>query len=153
MGAERFFLTIQRYPRDYIDSQIAAKLEATTMHWDASEPSITTDHYYHLAANEKPTAIDSYTGPYQLLTSNADPYVVATIQRLFTKITIAPTLTTSFPVTAPTSITTQGIKFSFDIDSNGKTANVKVIDGASRSNRTEQQNIGDLFRPHFDKKG
>ena len=80
------------------------------------------------------------------------------MQRLFTTITIAPALTTSFPGAAPTSITTQGIKFGFNINSNGKTANVGVVDGASRSNRTKQQNIISIistasFRPRFDKNG
>ena len=80
------------------------------------------------------------------------------MQRLFTTITIAPELTISFPGAAPTSITTQGIQFGFNINSNGKTANVEVVDGASRSNRAGQQNIisiisAALFRPHFDKNG
>ena len=164
--------------RDYIDSQVAAKLKATTVHWDAIAASlqriaaICKQNQYlldeaealthlgdlHLAREEESSAIDSYNSAYQALAGNADPEAAVWMQRLFTTATIVPSLSTSFPGAPPAAIPTHAMTFGFNIMSNGKAEDVEVLSGGSRSNRAEQQSTIDIissakFRPHFDENG
>ena len=177
-GATLFCDDVEVPSRDYIDSQVDAKLEATAVHWDAIAASlqrvaaICKQNQYlldeaeamahlgdlHLARDEQPTAIDSYNSAYQLLAGNADPEAAVWMQRLFTTTTIVPSLSTSFPGAAPAAIPTHGMTFGFDITSDGKAEDVEVLSGGSRSNRAEQQSTIDIissakFRPHFDENG
>ncbi|HAY46768.1 MAG TPA: hypothetical protein DCY55_10880 [Gammaproteobacteria bacterium] len=164
--------------RDYIDSQVEAKRLATGMHWDVVAVSLrrivaiskenqylleeaeATTHLgdYHLARGEQPSAIDAYNTAYQLLVDNADPDATVWMQRLFTAITIVPSLSTSFAGAVPTPITTHGMTFGFNLNSSGKAEDIEVLSGGSRKNRKEQQSViniisGALFRPHFDDNG
>ncbi len=164
--------------RDYIQSQLDAKSDATAVYWDAVASSLQRivaickqNQYlldeaealahlgdYHLYREEQSEAIASYSSAYQLLKSNADPDAAAWMQRLFAAPTVVPSLSTSFPGAAPTPITTHGMTFSFNINSDGTAEDVEVISGDSRSNRDEQQSTtriisGAMFRPQFDDNG
>ncbi|MBT5560018.1 MAG: hypothetical protein HOJ88_09000 [Proteobacteria bacterium] len=164
--------------RDYIGSQAEAKRAATEVHWDAIGVSLQRivviskeNQYlldeaeavahlgdYHLARGEQSSAIDSYNAAYQLLANNSDPDAAVWMQRLFTAITIVPSLSTSFAGAVPIPITTHGMTFGFDLTSAGRAEDIEVLSGGSRKNRKEQQSViniisGALFRPHFDDNG
>lgn len=164
--------------RDYLESQAFAKTLDTTTHWEAIGSALNqvaeicrVNQYlldeaeakahmgdYHLYGGEGAVALELYNEAYQLLAKNTDPDAEVWAQRLFATITVVPSLSTSFPGAAPTSITTHGMTFGFSINSDGKTENVEVRNGASRSNREAQQSTigiisGATFRPHFDEDG
>lgn len=162
--------------RDYLDSQAAAKEEATSGHWQAIADSLRQvaaickqNQYlldeaealvhlgdYHLYAGEQVAAIELYNSAYQQLAVNAEG--AEWIQRLFVQPTVVPSLTTSMPGKGPVQIVTHGATFGFSINSDGKAEDVKVLSGATSSSRASQQGTvgiisGATFRPGFDRNG